>query len=103
MHTFDVPCGHVSTKSRRQAEIEALGKTIAAERTAAGLSLDALGAVVGIHRNTVRNYELGTREVPFGTLVDIADALGLSVTELLRAAEVRGRRDSPSDDRRVES
>ncbi|MDR7385254.1 helix-turn-helix domain-containing protein [Promicromonospora iranensis] len=81
-----------NTKGRRQAAVEALGKTIKAERNAAGLSLDALGAAVGIHRNTVHNYEKGAKEIPFGTLVDIADALGLDVTELTRGAEMRERR-----------
>lgn len=92
---LDVPSGSVdSTQGRRQAEIEALGKTIKAERNAAGLSLDALGAAVGIHRNTVSNYELGKKEIQFGTLIDIADALGLSVSQLTRGAENRLRREA---------
>ncbi len=93
MHSIEVPSANVeNTKGRRQAAVEALGKTIKAERNAAGLSLDALGAAVGIHRNTVHNYEKGAKEIPFGTLVDIADALGLDVTELTRGAEMRERR-----------
>jgi transcriptional regulator with XRE-family HTH domain len=78
-----------TAKSRRQLEVEALGKTIRAERGAAGLSLEALGERVGIHRNTLHNYEKGAKEITFGTLVDIADALGLDVTDLTRRAEER--------------
>jgi transcriptional regulator with XRE-family HTH domain len=98
MHSFEVPSANVdSTQSRRQAEIDALGKTIKAERNAAGLSLDALGQRVGIHRNTVHNYEQGKKEIPFGTLVDVADALGMSVTDLTRGAEERLKRESSPD------
>lgn len=95
MHSIEVPCGSVeSTQSRRQAEVEALGSAIRAERNAAGLSLDGLGQRVGIHRNTVSLYELGKMEVPFGTLVDIADALGMSVSQLARSGEERLRREA---------
>lgn len=90
---IEVPSGSVeSTQSRRQAEVEALGSAIRAERNAAGLSLEALGQRVGIHRNTVSLYELGKMEVPFGTLVEIADALGLPVSQLARSGEERLRR-----------
>ena len=82
-----------TTPSRRQAEVEALGKTIQAERTAAGLTLEQLGARAGgLHRNTVHDYEHGRKEVPFGKLIDIADALGLTVLELLQIAERRSER-----------
>lgn len=94
MHTIEVLFVTVSThQSRRQAEVEALGKTIKAERHAAGMTLDDLGAAVGKHRNTVHNYEQGKQEVTFGTLVEIADALGMSVTQLARSAEERLKRD----------
>lgn len=96
MHSIRVPSANVdSTKSRRQAEVEALGKTIQAERVAAGLTLEGLGALVGIHRNTVHAYEQGKMEPPFGKLVDIADALGMPVSGLARLAEERARRDVP--------
>lgn len=84
-----------STQGRRQAEIEALGRTIKAERNAAGLTLDDLGAAAGgIHRNTVSNWELGKKEIAFGYLVAIADALGMPVSQLTRAAEERLKRET---------
>lgn len=105
MHSIQLPFANVTkTPGRRQAEVEALGKAIAAERGAAGLSLEALGARAGrIHRNTMVDYEKGRKEVPFGKLVDIADALGLSTLELLRIAEARRDRDEHNADDRGDS
>lgn len=95
MHPIGLPFANVTkTSGRRQAEVEALGKTITAERNAAGLSLEALGSLAGgLHRNTMVDYEKGRKEIPFGKLVDIAEALGLSTLELLRLAEQRGERE----------
>lgn len=96
MHSIGLPFANVNTTpSRRQAEVEALGKTIQAERTAAGLTLEQLGARAGgLHRNTVHDYEKAKKEIPFGKLIDIAEALGLSTLELMRLAEERGERDA---------
>ena len=96
MHSIRLPFANVNrTSGRRQAEVEALGKTINAERAAAGLSLEALGERAGgIHRNTMVDYEKGRKEVPFGKLVDIAEALGMSTLDLLKLAEERGERDA---------
>lgn len=96
MHSIELPFANVTmTPGRRQAEVEALGKTIRAERIAAGLTLEQLGARAGgLHRNTVLDYEQGKKEIPFGKLVDIADVLGLTVLKLLQIAEERGEREA---------
>jgi transcriptional regulator with XRE-family HTH domain len=94
VHTIGLPFANVNTpSSRRQAEVEALGKSIQAERTALGLTLDGLAERTGLHRNTIHDYEKGKKEVPFGKLVDIADALGMTVLGLVRIADDRRERD----------
>lgn len=95
MHSIELPFANVNTTpSRRQAEVEALGRTIKSERTAAGLTAEQLGALAGgLHRNTVHDYENAKKEIPFGKLIDIADALNLTVVKLLQIAEERGARE----------
>lgn len=80
-----------------RARVEALGAQILAERTAAGLSQEALAEILGIHTNTLRKYEKGQRDIPYGTVERIAEALGMRVSNLVLLAEERlDRTTSPS-------
>lgn len=79
---------------REQALIRALGRQIAAERVAIKMSQEALAERVGISKKSVTRYEQGERDVPFGTLVAMADALGVPVSQLLRSSEARAGQDS---------
>lgn len=58
------------------------------------MTLEQLADLVGVHKNTLHNYEQGTREIPFGVLAELARALGIeSVSSLIRSSEERaGRR-----------
>lgn len=61
----------------------ALGRHIARQRYAAGLTVDDVAGRTGLNRKTVMNVE-GARVVPsLVTLLLIADALGVSVGRLL--------------------
>lgn len=61
----------------------ALGRHIARQRHAAGLTVDAVAEASGLNRKTVMAAE-NAQDVPsLTTLLLIADALGLTVAELL--------------------
>lgn len=60
----------------------ALGALIREKRQAQGLSLDALGRLVGVHRTNVIKHEQGER-FPQKTLAAYVEALGISRDELL--------------------
>lgn len=72
----------------------ALGRQIAAERFAQGLSQEQLGDAIGAHKNTVYRYETGDREVTWGAIKKIAAALRMRPSQLLAAAEERAARDA---------
>jgi transcriptional regulator with XRE-family HTH domain len=80
-----------------QAKIVALGAQIVAERSAAGVSQEALAEQLGIHPNTMRNYEKGKRDIPYGLLEQMAELLGIKVSRLVSLAEERLERATPSD------
>lgn len=77
-----------------QALIGAVGRQIAAERVAIKMSQETLAERVGISKKSVTRYELGERDPQLGTLVAIADALGVPVTQLLLAAAARAEHDT---------
>lgn len=60
----------------------ALGALIRQKRQSEGLSLDALGRLVGIHRTNVIKHEQGER-FPKKTLAAYVEALGITRDELL--------------------
>lgn len=71
----------------------ALGRQIAAERTAQGLSQEELGQAIGAHKNTIYRYEVGDRDVTWGAIKKIAAALQMRPSRLLAAAEERASED----------
>ncbi len=64
-------------------ELDTLGHRIRHFRTAAGLTLDALGERVGIAASQLSLIENGRREPKLSTLQSIARELGLELSELL--------------------
>jgi transcriptional regulator with XRE-family HTH domain len=62
---------------------EALGRSIAAARTEAGLTQEALGKRTELGQTVVSRIENGVRRVEFIELVSIAEALGVEVSALL--------------------
>ena len=67
----------------------ALGRQIAADRTARGWTLEQLAERTGIHRNTIWKYENERTQIPLGAISDIADAFGIPPHRLMRTAEER--------------
>ncbi len=65
------------------ADLITLGRRIRHYRTARGLTLDALGTAVGATPSLLSMIENGRREPRLSLLRQIADALGVSVTDLL--------------------
>lgn len=61
-----------------------LGKRIACARRAAGLTQEELGERIGSPKNSVSEWERGLRQPRIEILVRIADAIGLTVDQLIR-------------------
>ncbi|MFD3535254.1 helix-turn-helix domain-containing protein [Streptomyces sp. NPDC058664] len=60
-----------------------LGDNILRYRRRAGLSQDHLAERIGRERRSIQRYERGERDISFSDLVLIADALGVSVADLV--------------------
>ena len=60
-----------------------LGESIARYRRGAGLSQDQLADRIGKERRSVQRYERGERDPSFSDLVLIAEALDVSLAELV--------------------
>lgn len=75
----------------------ALGRQIAAERTAAGHSIREFAARSGMSPESVWRYENAERTVPLEKLNQIAAALGLLPSHLLASAEERASREPSGD------
>lgn len=61
---------------------QALGRHIARQRYARGLTVDAVAEASGLNRKTVMHVESATVVPSVVTLMLIADALGVSLSEL---------------------
>ncbi|PPG38359.1 helix-turn-helix domain-containing protein [Pseudoclavibacter sp. RFBA6] len=60
-----------------------VGKNIRRIRLARGISQEALGAVVGLHRTYIGSVERGERNITLQTLEGMAELLGVAAMELL--------------------
>lgn len=87
----------MSTTPERSALARALGRQIAAERSALSLSIDALAARSGVHENSIGRYERAERDIPVDKLEMIATALGLRPSQLMIRAEERAALDAASE------
>lgn len=67
----------------------AFGRAVRALRVERGLSQEALSFACGRHRTYVSGVERATSSPTLGTMVVLADALGVSTSELVRRAEER--------------
>ena len=66
-----------------------LGRAIRSRREDAGLSQEALAERASVHRTYVSMLERGIGNPTVGVLADLADVLGVRVSDLVREAESR--------------
>lgn len=59
-------------------------------RKRAGLTQQQLAEKIGVTQQTIWYYENGRRELKSGVLIELSNALGCSVSELLGLGEVKG-------------
>ena len=71
---------------------DALAAELRAERGAKELSIEALADRAGLHKVTVMRYLKGDRDIPVPAFYQLAQALGVSPTDLLDKAEDRFRK-----------
>lgn len=67
----------------------ALGDAVRAYRGKLGISQEALADRCGLHRTYLSSVERGEANIGYTNLMRIAEALGVRVSELVRAAERR--------------
>ncbi|MDR8394877.1 MAG: helix-turn-helix transcriptional regulator [Paraburkholderia sp.] len=72
-----------------EALIEALGKEVRSRRRLKKLTQAGLALRASVHPNTISLIERAQTPVGFDALVDIANALGTTVSQLLKSAEDR--------------
>lgn len=69
-----------------------LGRRLRRARLAAELTQEQVGALVGLSRTSVTNIEAGRQQIPLHLLVRLANAVGVSASELLPEDEDERRR-----------
>ena len=65
----------------------AFGQAVRSLREAAGMSQESLGDLAGIHRNYVGDVERGERNIALINIARLAEALGVSSSQLIRKME----------------
>lgn len=59
------------------------GKRMAELRKARGLTQAELGEQIGVNQTAIGSYEIGRRRIPLSQVAPLAEALGVSVAELV--------------------
>lgn len=67
--------------------LQALIKVLRVERESKGLTYEEIGAITGLHRTTIGLYERGERCPTIEAALQIAEALGMPLSALIRKAE----------------
>ncbi len=75
--------------ARRKRLSVAFGTVLQKHRTAAGLSQEALAASAGLHRTYVGLVERGLRNATIDAGAAMAQAVGRTLSQLIREAERR--------------
>jgi transcriptional regulator with XRE-family HTH domain len=70
-----------------ESRLHWLGRRIRELRAARGWSQEDFAEVCGVHRTYVGHLERGEKNVSFGTLVRVAEALGVKLSELFKGIE----------------
>ena len=59
------------------------GKRVAELRKARGLTQAELGDQIGVNQTAIGSYEIGRRRIPLSQVAPLAEALGVSLAELV--------------------
>jgi len=73
--------------AERSAQHAAFGRAIRGLRVVRGISQEQLGYDSGLHRTYVGGIERGERNPSLANIIRIADALGVSPSELMAESE----------------
>jgi transcriptional regulator with XRE-family HTH domain len=76
-----------SIRARVAPDLHALGAAVRESRARRGLSQEGLGVTASLHRNYVGAIERGIINPTFRTLAQVANGLGLPLSELVRLYE----------------
>lgn len=68
---------------------DAFAAEMRAEMAALNISDSDMAERIGVSHQSVGRYKRGLRDIPFPTMVDIAEALGLDLREMLARAYSR--------------
>jgi transcriptional regulator with XRE-family HTH domain len=79
-------------KKRQDSSPTESGKRLAALRKAAGLSQVQLAAMIDIPQRTLSFYETNAENIPSGLVPILADALGVSIEEILGISQSKSKR-----------
>lgn len=79
-------------EDRRRTE---LGRRLVELRTKAELSQAQLAQAVGLPQRTIANYETIAKHIPSSVLPSLADALGVSIEEIIGLPAPKGARRGP--------
>lgn len=82
-------------RAKKDSERTATGKRLVNLRKKAGLSQVSLASAVGVPQRTIANYETIANYIPSTVLPALAEALGVSVEELLGISVPKGVRRGP--------
>jgi len=83
------------TKRTEQRERTEIGKRLVELRTKAGMSQAQLAKAVGVPQRTIANYETIANYVPSSVLPALADALGVTIEEIVGLPAPKGGRRGP--------
>ncbi|MYE26690.1 MAG: helix-turn-helix transcriptional regulator [Chloroflexi bacterium] len=72
------------------------GDAVRKRRKELGLSQEALSFRAGLHRNYISDIERGLKSPSLRVIVKLADALGLTVSAMMRMAEENACKPMPS-------
>lgn len=78
----------------------AFGQAVRFRRNTLGISQDEFAHNVGLHRTYVGSIERGERNVSIDNMTAIADALGVSLSQLVNEAEAFAKADLGEDNDR---
>jgi len=92
MLQFDDIALIMGTAKPDHAFFVALGQRITYLRKTQGLTQAQLGDALGVSQSTINTYEVGRRRIQVSALPRVAEALGVSVEDLIGATPKSGKR-----------